>query len=141
MRRDDGAGPRVADHLRTLGLPGSVAVQDHWGEGTELLQHWDPGLWVMLVDASRSGATPGSVRRLDVRAQAAPRGFCYYATHRFGVAEAVELARSLGRLPARLDLYAIEGADFGFGTDLTPAVSEAAERVAGLIAARLTERR
>jgi hydrogenase maturation protease len=139
LRRDDGAGPAVADRLRDFSLPGTVTIQEHWGEGTTLLAHWDPGSWVVLVDASSSGAAPGSIRRFDARDQAAPKGFCYYATHRFGVAEAIELARSLGRLPERIELYAIEGADFGLGTGMTPEVSGAVRTLADMIAARLRE--
>ena len=52
------------------------------------------------------------------------------STHGFGVADAIELARSLGRLPERLDVYAIEGADFGHGDELTPAVAGAVAALA-----------
>jgi hydrogenase maturation protease len=47
------------------------------------------------------------------------------STHAFGVAEAVELARELGRLPGRLEVYAIEGADFSAGAELSAEVASA----------------
>jgi hydrogenase maturation protease len=141
MRRDDGVGPWIAARLRELDPPGPVAIQEHWGEGTALMQHWDPDLWVLLVDASYSGGSPGAIRHFDARYDRIPRDFCYYATHRFGVAEAIELARSLDRLPARMDLYTVEGVEFGFGADFTPTVAAAAERLAALVASLLAERR
>ena len=59
------------------------------------------------------------------------------STHAFGVADAVELARALGRLPGRLDVYAIEGASFAAGDRLSPAVERAvAELAAELSASR-----
>ncbi len=47
-----------------------------------------------------------------------------------GLAEAVELARALGRLPARLVVYGIEAASFETGAEPSAAVRAAAESVA-----------
>jgi hypothetical protein len=52
------------------------------------------------------------------------------STHAFSVAEAVELAGALGRLPARVDVYAVEGKDFRAGAARSGAGAQA---VAGLI--------
>jgi hydrogenase maturation protease len=52
------------------------------------------------------------------------------STHALGVAEAIELARALGRLPARLEVYAIEGARFTAGAGLSPAVEQAVGKLA-----------
>jgi hypothetical protein len=45
----------------------------------------------------------------------APIAFAPRSTHAFGVAETVELARSLGRLPGYLVAYLIEGERFETG--------------------------
>jgi hydrogenase maturation protease len=42
----------------------------------------------------------------------------------------VELARALGRLPRRLLVFAVNGVEFGFGPELSPAVAAAVEPVA-----------
>ena len=56
--------------------------------------------------------------------------------------DAVELARSLDRLPGRLDVYAIEGASFVAGDSLSPSVERAVAALADeLSAARRSERR
>ena len=47
------------------------------------------------------------------------------------MAEAVELARELDRLPGRLAVYGIEGESFEVGEGLTPIVEEAVERLVG----------
>ena len=52
-----------------------------------------------------------------------------HSSHRFGVPEAVALARTLGRLPPRLIVIGITGADFGFGDELSPPVAAAADHV------------
>jgi hydrogenase maturation protease len=139
LARDDGVGPALADRLREQRLPHSIEIREHWGEGTILIQEWEDAERVILVDAAASGAPSGTIHRFDARNQKIPKGFCYYSTHRFGVAEAVELARVLGRLPMEIRLYAIEGKDFGNGEGLSPAVAEAIEHLAGEIVSRLSE--
>jgi hydrogenase maturation protease len=129
LRGDDGAGPAVAQRLRSADLPTGIRVREHWGEGTALMQEWAGAEHIVLVDAACSGAEPGTIHRFDAANQTIPADFCYYTTHRFGVAEAVEMARALGRLPARLQLLAIEGRDFRLGAPPTPAVAAAVQRV------------
>jgi hydrogenase maturation protease len=109
-RRDDGAGPAVAR------AAGGVCTDDP----ARLLELWEGAAHAVIVDACVSGAPPGTIHRGDSGAPSHPA-----SSHGFGVADAIALARSLGRLPARLDLYAIEGADFGHGEGLTPPVSRA----------------
>ena len=133
LRSDDGAGTAVADRLVRMDLPAQMTIREHWGEGTRLMQEWETTVRVILVDAARSGAPPGTIHRIDAKAQAIPKGFCYYNTHRFGVAEAVELARALGRLPATLHLLAIEGRIFDPGQILSPEVAKAVEIVSAEI--------
>jgi hydrogenase maturation protease len=55
------------------------------------------------------------------------------STHAFGLAEAVELGRALGRLPERLVVYGIEGESFGAGEEVTGAVAEGVERTAAAV--------
>jgi hydrogenase maturation protease len=85
----------------------------------------------VIVDAARSGAPAGTVHRLDE--QELGSAGLRSSTHSFGVAEAVGLGRALGRLPERLDVYAIEGAGFDHGAPL----SAPAERAVAQLAAEL----
>jgi hydrogenase maturation protease len=133
-RRDDGLGPFVVELLRTRAI-GGVALCTSLGETTELLDLWDGAGLAIVVDAIRAEpAHPGRVHRLTVLD---PPGERSRAAHGLDLGEAVELARVLGRLPARLVLYAVEAADVGYGEGLSPEVAEAATRVAGEIAAEL----
>jgi hydrogenase maturation protease len=56
-----------------------------------------------------------------------PVGLLSTSTHSVGVAETVELARSLGRLPTRLLIYGIEGAKVGLGEGLSREVERAVD--------------
>lgn len=127
-RSDDAVGLIVARRLREKGLSG-VTVREAGGEGAALIAVWQGAETVILVDAVHSGAEPGTVYRLEAHAQPIPTKFFHYSTHAFSVAEAIELARTLNRLPESLIVYGIEGKNFEAGEGLSPAVEQAAQAV------------
>jgi hydrogenase maturation protease len=110
-----------------------VQVLEREGEPTALMSAWDGAEAVWLVDAVSSGAEAGAVHRLDVSAEPLPAGLFRASTHHFGLADAIELARALGRLPERTIVYGIEGARFTAGGELTPEVAAAVPGVAASI--------
>lgn len=127
-RRDDGAGLAVARRLREAASE-QLRILEHEGDQAALIDVWQAGEDVAIVDAAASGAAPGTIHRFDVVAARLPARLCRSSTHAFGVAEAIELARTLERLPASVTVYAIEGQSFSAGERLTPAVEEAVEQV------------
>jgi hydrogenase maturation protease len=131
-RGDDGAGLAVARRVRES-RPDGVEVREVEGDASALMDAWTDADRVVVVDAAASGAPPGTVRRFDARSESLPARAVRSSTHAFGVADAVELARALGRLPDRLDVYAIEGATFTAGDRLSPAVERAVEELAAAL--------
>ena len=129
-RGDDGAGIAVTRKLRVQRLPG-VRVMEMNGEGSSLVEAWKEAPAVLLVDAVCSGAAPGTIHRFEAQAGPLPTGLEYRSSHSFGVAEAVEVARALGRLPPRLVIYGIEGSLFAPGQGLSPVVERAVGEVIG----------
>lgn len=127
-RRDDGVGRLIARRVRA-GVPPQIPVLEESGEGAALIEAWRGAEMVILCDAVRSGAEPGTIHRLEADHLPIPTGFFHYSTHAFSVAEAVELARVLGQLPPHLLIFGIEGADFAAGTELSPPVEQAAQQV------------
>ena len=127
-RSDDGAGIAVAKRVRER-ITDGVAIIEQSGDGAALLELWKGAGTVILVDAVHSGEAPGTVHRLDACAAEIPSRLFHYSTHGFGVAEAVELARALNQMPARLIVYGIEGKNFGAGVALSAEVEEASAAV------------
>jgi hydrogenase maturation protease len=128
-RHDDGAGLAVARQLRAAG----IEAREARGDLSSLADLWHDADRVILVDAVRSGARPGTLHRFDALAAPLPAVFARASTHALGVAEAVELARALGRLPDTLIVYGIEGAEFGLGEGLSPEVTAAIGRAVAAI--------
>ena len=135
-RGDDGVGPALARRLRGR-TPAGVRAIECGGDILALIEEWAGFSAVIVVDAMAALDRPGRIHRLDLAARPLPVAFAGGSTHAFGLAEAVELARSLGRLPARFVAYLVEGERFDIGTPLSPAVAAAVERVARRILAEL----
>jgi len=102
----------------------------HEGECSPLVDLWSGFESVVLVDACASGAAPGTVLRFSADDAPLPARGMRSSTHAFGVPEAIELGRSLGRLPASVQVIAVEGLDFGPGEGLSPPVAAAVAAVA-----------
>jgi hydrogenase maturation protease len=132
FRGDDAAGLEVAGLLAGT-LPDGVGLLVREGEPTALIDSWEGAEAVWLVDAVSSGAPAGTVHRLDAREKELPRELFHASTHAFGLGEAVELARALGRLPARTIVFGIEGARFEAGDGLSSEVAAAAAEVAASV--------
>jgi hydrogenase maturation protease len=131
-RGDDGVGLVVARQL-SKALEGRVRVVEVRGELDELLNIFSNCERAIIIDAARSGAAPGTIHTFDAASKPIPVSWFHHSTHAFGVAEALELARVLNRLPARVLVYGIEGNDFEIGHPMSPEVLIGAEKVAGII--------
>jgi hydrogenase maturation protease len=135
-RSDDAAGRIAVRRLREKALEG-ITILDEIGEGTALMESWKDFNRAILLDAVSSGGPPGTIHRYDAGAGPLPRQSFRHSTHAFGVVEAVELARAMGRLPGQLIVYGIEGKHFEAGEKLSSeverAIEELVDRVGGEI--------
>ncbi|WP_421849479.1 hydrogenase maturation protease [Oricola sp.] len=133
FRSDDGVGPWIAGELGARGRDTKV----HAGDGTGLIDLFQERGSIVLIDATQSGVEPGTLVTFDAIADRLPAEFFRYSTHRFALAEAVEIARHLGLLPKELMVYGIEGAIFEPGTSLSAPVRAAAEGLVDRLARQM----
>jgi hydrogenase maturation protease len=145
FRRDDGVGwavlSRLGERVAQGRLPGDVVLAACDGEPARLIGLWaDAGL-ALVVDAVHAlPASPGRVHRLEQPAALSSRS-ARTSSHGLGLAEAVELARELGRLPGRLVLFGVEGEDDSLGPGLSGPVSATVVPVADRIEQEIAEYR
>jgi hydrogenase maturation protease len=137
FRRDDGAGPRVVASLRGRVPQGTeLLVSD--GEPVRMIEAWTGAPLAVVVDAVRAEpAQPGRLHRLVMDGAAAgPPG--QVSSHGLGLKDAIGLALALDRMPGRLIVHAVEAADLGQGTGLTPAVAAVIDALAAAVLRDLT---
>ena len=139
-RRDDGVGPVLVERLAAR-LGAEVETRFLSGEGGGVIEAARGRDAVWLFDAAAPAGSPGRVTRIAAHAEPVPATLCDHSTHRFGVAEAIEMARVLGDLPPRLELVAVEGSDFGEGEGLSPPVSAAVTALAEALVADIRANR
>lgn len=136
FRGDDGVGIYISrklnKRLKDIKAAAShrlIDVTESSGEGAGLMSSWEGYDRVYLFDAVMSRASPGLIHRLHASEQQIPSDFFKYSSHAFSLAESVELARVLNRLPNELVVYGVEAEVCGYGETLTPAVKAAGDEV------------
>jgi hydrogenase maturation protease len=143
VRSDDGIGPHVVRILggRRLAADPRVRLLDAGTDGMAVMYAARGCQSLVLIDASRSGATPGAVYEVpgaELENGAQPS----LSLHEFRWDHALFAGRRLygDAFPRDVSVLLIEAADTGYGLELTPPVSRAARAVAERIEALVAER-
>jgi hydrogenase maturation protease len=131
-RGDDAAGLEVAERVRAR-APEDVSVTVFEEEPTRLIDAFGGADVALVVDAVSTGAPAGTVHRFDASDAPLPSRAFRSSTHALGVGDAVELARALGRLPARIVVFGVEGIRFPAREGMSPAVTDAVERASAAV--------
>ncbi len=132
FRSDDGVGVFVARELQNRPLP-HVSVVTEERDGLKIMDHWSSGDHVVIVDAVASDADEGSILRIELLDALRPSFLARSSTHSFDIAGAVSLSKIVGKLPASVVLYGVEGRNFKMGTSLSPKVLSAAHRTVQMV--------
>ncbi|WP_199547237.1 hydrogenase maturation protease [Streptomyces sp. N35] len=145
FRRDDAVGwatiARLRERAESRPLPPGTVLATCDGDPVRLISLWEGTDLAVIVDAAHTHpGSPGRVHRIAMEADLLERPSAT-SSHGLGLGEAVELARVLGRLPGRIVVYAIEGADHSLGTGMSPAVEAAVEPVTRSIEDEITRHR
>jgi hydrogenase maturation protease len=140
---DDQAGWLTIDALQAAGVQcdAGILIEKLDRPGASLISLLDNAAWVILVDAMQGSGPTGGIQRFDQKDW--PNYTKGLSTHGFGVLDALSLARELGSLPSRIDLYGIEigSANPGAqaGVDIEAAAQQLARRIAADLAATLQQ--
>jgi hydrogenase maturation protease len=123
---DEGLGVHAVRQLLEQGLPEGTDAVDAGTALGDLLPELGGYERLILVDAVRGGGKAGDLYRFEIRSPddlagaAAP-----VSLHEFGVAEALDQARTLGLLPPRVVLLGMEPACLEPGIGLSEACARA----------------
>lgn len=132
MRSDDGVGRYVLSLLAGR-VPPAVDLIEGPGEATALLPLWRGAALAIVLDAVRSGRSPGTVVAWRRRDGPLPPTWRSTSTHAFSLGEAIALGEALGELPRELCIVGVEGGRFDTGGSLSPPVEAGAHEAAELV--------
>lgn len=137
LRADDGAGPILVRRLWDDGAPPGVRLVDGGTAGMDVAFQMRGARKVIIVDASRTGADPGTVYRVPGPALEDLPPLSGLHTHMFRWDHALAFARWLlgDDYPADVTVYLIEAGDFTPGGELSEPVRCGVDRVLGFIRA------
>ena len=122
LRGDDGLGPELVRlYEREFRGKGAECVSSS-GDGFGLMEIWKGSSKVILVDAVAAKAPIGALVRHDITKEPLPKYLFTCSTHAFGLAQTVELARSLNALPPQCLFLGLVGENFQTGAKLSPAL-------------------
>ena len=138
---DDQAGWLTADALRVCvrgtQVSSEIVIEKLDRPGASLILAMANASWVILVDAMQSAGPAGRIQHFNQTDWPGyGRGL---SSHGFGVLDTLALARELGCLPVRLDLYGIEISQALPGTQPTQGIQTAAVQLAERIAHALRQ--
>jgi hydrogenase maturation protease len=128
LRGDDAVGLLVARRLRQE-VGDCIKVIEAEMVGVDLISLMEGARVAILIDAARSGQSPGTIYRLDASASSIARQMFFHSSHALGISEALELARAIGVLPPRVIVYGIEAGNTEAGQALSSPVANALDEV------------
>lgn len=135
IRGDDAAGPILVRQLAERTLRPGVRLADAGTAGMDVAFAMRGARRVIVVDASRTGAEPGTIHRIpgrELEDLEPPSG----NLHQFRWDQALGFARWLlgADYPPDIEVWLIEGESFGAGEPLSPHVSASVNWVAEMLA-------
>ena len=96
---DEGIGVHVANALSGMDLPPGVSVVEGGTDGFRLLNIITETDRLIVVDAVKGGAEPGSIYRFNVDdVRNVPPGF-RTSVHQVGILEVIDLSGLIGKTP------------------------------------------
>ncbi|OGW51821.1 MAG: Ni,Fe-hydrogenase maturation factor [Nitrospirae bacterium RBG_13_43_8] len=129
---DEGVGVHVATELMKTKLPPEVSVVEGGTDGFRLLNVITEADRLIVIDAVRGGAEPGSIYRFDIDdVRNCPSGF-KTSVHQIGILEVIDLSELIGKKP-HTTIIGIEPKSLEMGMELTPEIKSKVPRMIDLI--------
>lgn len=133
---DEGIGVHVANELMKMELPPNVTVIEGGTDGFRLLNFITETDRLIVIDAVKGGAAPGSIYRFHIdEVRKCPSGF-KTSVHQIGVLEAIDLSGLIGKTP-HTTVIGVEPKSLEMGMELSAEVKARIPRIIELISDEL----
>jgi hydrogenase maturation protease len=117
--KDEGVGVRVAERMMRMSLPPNVEVLDGGIKGLDLLDFIEDREKVIVVDAVKAGAPPGTLFRFTDKDLAAKKGVIRSA-HGIDFSDVVAIAHFTFTNPPEIIFLGIEPESLDASMELSP---------------------
>jgi hydrogenase maturation protease len=129
---DEGVGVHVANELMKMSLPPEISVVEGGTDGFGLLNIITEADRLIVIDAVKGNAAPGSIYRFDVgEVRNCPSGF-KTSIHQIGILEVLDLSGLIGKTPYTT-IIGVEPKSLEMGMELSPEIKAKIPRVTELI--------
>ncbi len=133
---DEGLGVHVARSLLAAqASPPQVEVLEAGTSLLDVVQEMSRYSRVIIVDAVRAGQEPGTLYRAETLADLAGHleTILPISLHQWSLIETLRAAETLGLLPGQLTLVGAEPESIAPGTELSPRLARAAQRITSML--------
>jgi hydrogenase maturation protease len=129
---DEGVGVHIANELLKMNLPPDVSVIEGGTDGFRLLNIMTEADRLIIIDAVKGDAPPGSIYRFDIgEVQNSPSGF-KTSVHQIGILEVLDLSELIGKTP-HTTVIGIEPKSLDMGMELSSEIKAKIPRIIELI--------
>jgi hydrogenase maturation protease len=123
LLKDEGIGVRVAEKMKEMPLPPDVEVMDGGVGGLNLQFCIEGRKKVIVVDAVKAGAPPGTLFRFTDKDLAGKKGVMRSA-HGIDFSDVVAIVNYLGTRPDEIVFLGVEPEDLSAAMGLSPKIEE-----------------
>jgi hydrogenase maturation protease len=129
---DEGVGVHIANELLKMNLPPEVSVIEGGTDGFRLLNIITEADRLIIIDAVKGDAPPGSIYRFDIgEVQNSPSGF-KTSVHQIGILEVLDLSELIGKTP-HTTVIGIEPKSLEMGMELSPEIKTKIPKIIQLV--------
>lgn len=132
LLKDEGIGVRVAERLKKMKLPPDVEVIDGGTGGLNLVYCIEGRKKVIVVDAVKAEAPPGTLFRFTDKDLGAKKGVMRSA-HGIDFTDVVSVSNFFDTKPEEIVFLGVEPEDLSAGLELSPKMEEILPVLIGLV--------
>lgn len=137
FRGDDELGLTATKRLTKILPAGSVDFASHSDDPARIISDWSGRDAVLVIDALRTGASAGTLHRIDViETGLTPQSRT--SSHGNALADAIELSRALNTLPKTLVVIGIEPETTELGAEMSAACKASLDRLVDMAKEEIT---
>jgi hydrogenase maturation protease len=130
---DEGVGIHAARALREISISPRVKVFELGTRGLEILEAIEGFKKAIIIDAVKSGASPGSIRRWQLGEVLDPSVPQMISLHEIDLLKTLRIGKATAKLPDEVIIIGVEPKTLSPGLDLSPELKAKLQEIVELV--------